>query len=228
MAGIRAMPLTANPILEDRHSLAFALLGNLRGHLRTSHGRRTHRHRIAITHHQHLINLDFFADLLIEPLDLNFVADFGSPRGMIVTSLSAPSDTVAGCLKSSGARCNVALARDNFGRYERHEWIDLLESIRWYGAGDPPSWYTATSPWHGDPEVLEAISGELTRIFGHPVPAETSPIYRELYLLPADDVLAFLARVPAGGVTPASFARWAADVASEWDRAHPRRLSNER
>jgi hypothetical protein len=136
-----------------------------------------------------------------------FVPDFASPGGMLVTSLSAPPDNTAPCLQLSGAMCNVALARDAFGRYERHEWIDLLESLRWYGAGDPPSWYTATSPWQRDTEALEALRAELIRIFGHPVPVETSPIYRQLYLLPADDVLAFLARVPAGGVTPTSFAR---------------------
>jgi len=157
-----------------------------------------------------------------------FVADFGSPRGMLVKSLSAASDNDARFLEFSGAGVVCSLSPDTFGRYERHEWIDLLEGLRWYGAANPPSWYTATSPWHRDAAVLETMRRELARIFGQPVPGEKSAIYRQLYLLPAEDVLAFLARVPAGGVTPASLARWAADVAAEWDRAHPRRLSHER
>jgi len=157
-----------------------------------------------------------------------FVADFGSPRGMLVRSPSAPSDNDARYLEFSGAGVICSLARDTFGRYERHEWIDLLEGLRWYGAANPPSWYTATSPWHRDAAVLETMRRELARIFGEPAPVENSAIYRQLYLVTAEDVLSFLRRVPAGGVTPASFARWAADVAAEWDRAHPRRLSHER
>jgi hypothetical protein len=126
----------------------------------------------------------------------------------------------------SGALFQLAL--DTFGRYDRHEWIDLLEQARWYGAGRPPSWYTAVSPWHHDAAILRAVGDELTRIFGRPMSAADSAPYRELDLLPGTEVLAFLARVPTGGVTPQSFWRWAHDIATQWHRSHPRRPSKER
>ena len=179
-------------------------------------------------------DLDIRVDALFVLTDSNglaitwvaFVADFASPRGMLVRSLSASIITATGRVEFSAAECG--LAPDTYGRYERHEWIDLLERARWYGAGNPPAWYTTISPWHRDAAALESMRRELARIFGKPVAVEGSAIYRQLYLLPADDVLAFLARVPVGGVTPTSFGRWANDVAAEWDRTHPRLSSRER
>jgi hypothetical protein len=107
-------------------------------------------------------------------------------------------------------------------------WIDLLEQLRWFGEGAPPTWYTTISPWHGDANVLRAMNDELSRIFGHSMPVERTGLYRELDLLPGEAVLAFLARVPTGGVTQQSFRRWLRDVAEEWERSNPRRSSRER
>ena len=154
-----------------------------------------------------------------------FVPDFGSPHGMLITTLaSSTSDDRP--IEMAGAVFRLAL--DTFGHYDRHAWIDLLEGARWFGAAEPPSWYTALSPWHHDANMIRAVGDELTRIFGRSTSVIESAPYRELDLLPGSEVLAFLARVPTGGVTPQSFWRWASDVAIEWHRSHPRRLSNER
>ena len=119
-------------------------------------------------------------------------------------------------------------APDAYSRYDRHVWIDLLEEARWYSASPPPPWYTAASPWHDDAAVLQSVANELIRIFGRPTSVVESAPYRELDLLPGAEVLAFLARVPAGGATPQSLRRWAHDIATQWRASHPRRLSNER
>jgi hypothetical protein len=153
-----------------------------------------------------------------------FVPDFGSPRGMAVRSLPTTTDNRP--VAFSGTV--VYLAVDTYGRYDRHEWIDLLEQARWFSPDPPPAWYTAVSPWHRDTAVLRTVGDELERIFGHPVSVIDSAPYRELDLLPGTEVLAFLARVPAGGVTPQSLGRWAHDVATQWQASHPRRQSNER
>jgi hypothetical protein len=154
-----------------------------------------------------------------------FVPDFGSPLGMIVRSL-AVSITDNPPIEFAGAVFHLAL--DTYGRYDRHEWIELLERARWFGAAPPPSWYTAVSPWHHDAVVMGAVGDELARIFGRPTSVTDSAPYRELDLLPGTEVLTFLARVPTGGVTPQSLRRWASDVAADWQRRHPRRPSNER
>lgn len=154
-----------------------------------------------------------------------FVPDFGSPSGMVVTSLTA-STSDDNPIELAGAVFRLAL--ETYGHYDRHEWIDLLQRARWFGAAEPPHWYTGVSPWHHDATMLRAVGDELTRIFGRPTSVIASAPYRELDLLPGTEVLAFLARVPTGGVTPLSFWRWASDVAAQWHRSHPRRPSNER
>ena len=154
-----------------------------------------------------------------------FVPDFGSSRGMAVRSLTTAAD---GDRPIAFSGTLFSLAPDTYGRYDRHIWIDLLEEARWYSAGLPPPWYTAVSPWHDDVAVLQSVGNELTRIFGRPTSVVESAPYRELDLLPGAEVLAFLARVPAGGATPRSLRRWAHDVATQWHASHPRRLPNER
>lgn len=154
-----------------------------------------------------------------------FVPDFGSPSGMVVTSLTtSTSDDHA--IEFAGAVFRLAL--EAYGHYDRHQWIDLLEGARWFGAAEPPRWYTAVSPWHHDAIMVQAVGDELTRIFARPTPVIASAPYRRLDSLPGTEVLAFLARVPTGGVTPVSFWRWTCDVAAEWHRRHPHRLSSER
>jgi hypothetical protein len=144
---------------------------------------------------------------------------------MVVTSLTA-STSDDNPIELAGAVFRLAL--ETYGHYDRHEWIDLLQRARWFGAAEPPHWYTGVSPWHHDATMLRAVGDELTRIFGRPTSVIASAPYRELDLLPGTEVLAFLARVPTGGVTPLSFWRWASDVAAQWHRSHPRRPSNER
>jgi hypothetical protein len=152
-----------------------------------------------------------------------YLPDFGSRRGMVIKSTAAPDDGLHEVLNSW-----ASLSPDVYSVYERHSWIDRLEQWRWYGAGSPPAWYTAISPWHTDENVLRAVSDELSRIFGSAIPVERSGLYRELDLLPGEEVLAFLARVPTAGVTKHSFRRWIQDVAADWEQRHPRRLSHER
>jgi hypothetical protein len=157
-------------------------------------------------------------------LCIAYVPDFGSRRGILVLSTAAPDDhaliAVAGAI--------VKMSPEAYGKYDRHEWIDLLERLRWFGSGAPPPWYTAISPWHNDSSAVQAVSEELARIFGQPVSVENSAPYRGLDLLPGEEVLGFLARVPTGGVTRQSFWRWVNDVAAEWNLHYPRRPSNER
>ena len=144
---------------------------------------------------------------------------------MVVTSLTtSTSDDHA--IEFAGAVFRLAL--EAYGHYDRHQWIDLLEGARWFGAAEPPRWYTAVSPWHHDAIMVQAVGDELTRIFARPTPVIASAPYRRLDSLPGTEVLAFLARVPTGGVTPVSFWRWTCDVAAEWHRRHPHRLSSER
>lgn len=153
-----------------------------------------------------------------------FLPDFGSRDGTVVRSTTDPDeprlhDVLTSC---------VSLSPEVYGSDDRHVWIDLLEDLRWFGSGPPPSWYTVISPWRHDATVRRAVTDELTRIFGEPTPIETTALYRRLDLMPADELLAFLARVPTGGATRLSFVRWVLDVADEWNRAHPRRPSSER
>ena len=154
-----------------------------------------------------------------------FLPDFGSSRGMAIRSLTT---TAGGDPPIAFSGTLFSLAPDTYSRYDRHVWIDLLEEARWYNASAPPPWYTAASPWHDDAVVLQSVANELTRIFGRPTSVVESASYRELDLLPGAEVLAFLARVPAGGATPQSLRRWAHDIATQWHASHPRRLSNER
>lgn len=153
-----------------------------------------------------------------------FLPEFGSRRGTVIRSTADADQPPLRNLVVS----TTSLSPEVYGSYDRHVWIDLLESLRWFAPGTPPSWYTAISPWHDDAAVLLTVTDHLTRIFGEPVPVEKTALCRYLDLMPANDLLEFLARVPTRGATRQSFFRWVVDVADEWERARPRRPSSER
>lgn len=154
------------------------------------------------------------------------IPDFGSPKGMAVRRYGTSSGSHS--LLPDVVHRISTVNYEAFGQYDRHRWIDYLEDQRWFGPAHPPLWYTAISPWHHDRATREVVTDELRRIFGRPMSLESSAPYRVLDLLPGDEVLAFLHRVPTNGVTADSFTRWTMDIAEEWSERHPRPRSGER
>jgi hypothetical protein len=75
------------------------------------------------------------------------VADFGGPRGTICSvrhSAETDSATLRRLAHASGY--HYAELADAYTTYDRSLFVATLDDWQWFGAGEPPAWYTGT-PW---------------------------------------------------------------------------------
>ena len=73
------------------------------------------------------------------------VHDFGGPAGTV--ACPAPELDAVRAAARAGKHFLSGLNPELYRAYERQTFVEALEDWGWYGAGEPPAWYTGVSPW---------------------------------------------------------------------------------
>jgi hypothetical protein len=75
------------------------------------------------------------------------VQDFGGIGGTACRHIDAPPDDI-GRLREWAGEVGVYVSQlgERYASYDRELFISTLNDWRWFGKGDPPSWYTGV-PW---------------------------------------------------------------------------------
>jgi hypothetical protein len=78
--------------------------------------------------------------------DAVHVKEFGRPAGMPCALRDSRDGQVELQRKAEGRGMGWSVLSGSYLKYDRDEWVDMLNDWGWFAEGDAPDWYTG-EPW---------------------------------------------------------------------------------